>query len=444
MNHELNETHDVSRTSWVESARGHTVFPLQNLPFGVFSRDGGEPRGGVAIGHEILDLRAALDRGLFSGVAEQAARAASQSSLNDFMALGKAPRVALRKALFALLADGTPDSAEARKHAPALLHHASDCHVHLPARIGAYTDFYAGIHHAYNGGLRHKRPSPLLPNYKWVPVAYHSRASSVIASGTDVRRPNGQRKLPDEVAPTFGPCRKLDFELELGIWVGPGNTLGEPISIKRADDHLVGLCMLNDWTARDVQTWETQPLGPFLAKNFSTTISPWIVTMEALAPFRIAQPRRPEGDPRPLPYLWDDSDQAHGAFDIGIEALIRSDAMRRQNLPAHSLSVSNLRHLYWTVAQMVAHHTCNGCNLQAGDIFGSGTVSAPQRSGFGSLAELSDDGKTQFELPTGETRTFLQDGDELILRASARREGYATLGFGDCAGRVLPSVQYPE
>jgi fumarylacetoacetase len=258
-----------------------------------------------------------------------------------------------------------------------------------------------------------------------------------------VRRPNGQRKLPDEEAPTFGPCRKLDFELELGIWVGPGNTLGEPIPVRRAEDHLVGLCMLNDWTARDVQTWETQPLGPFLAKNFSTTISPWIVTMEALAPFRIAQPPRPDGDPQPLPYLWDDDDQAAGAFDIGIEALIRTEAMRTQSMPAHSLTVSNLRHLYWTVAQMVAHHTCNGCNLQAGDIFGSGTVSAPQRSGFGSLAELSDDGKTELQLPTGETRTFLQDGDELILRASAQREGCATLGFGDCAGRVLSSVQYP-
>jgi fumarylacetoacetase len=363
--------------------------------------------------------------------------------LNDFMALGEAPRVALRKALFALLADGTPEGAEARKHADALLHRASDCRVQLPAHIGAYTDFYAGIHHAYNGGLRHKRPSPLLPNYKWVPVAYHSRASSVIASGADVRRPNGQRRLPDEEAPTFGPCRKLDFELELGIWVGPGNRLGEPVPITRADDHLVGLCMLNDWSARDIQTWETQPLGPFLAKNFSTTISPWIVTMEALAPFRIAQPSRPEGDPRPLPYLWDDNDQAHGAFDIGIEALIRTEAMRKANMPAHSLTASNLRHLYWTVAQMVAHHTCNGCNLQAGDIFGSGTISAPQRSGFGSLAELSDDGKTQLQLPTGETRTFLQDGDELILRASAQRDGYATLGFGDCAGRVLPSAEYP-
>ncbi|HWI14727.1 MAG TPA: fumarylacetoacetase, partial [Burkholderiales bacterium] len=337
----LDETHDASRASWVESARGHTVFPLQNLPFGVFSRDGGEPRGGVAIGDDIFDLRAACELGLFAGLAAQAARAASGSALNEFMALGATPRIALRKALFALLDAGNPQSAAAREHGSALLHRAADCRLHLPARIGAYTDFYAGIHHAYNGGVRHKRPSPLLPNYKWVPVAYHSRASSVIVSGTAVRRPGGQRKLPDEQAPTFGPCRKLDFELELGIWIGPGNALGDPIPIARAADHIVGLCMLNDWSARDIQTWETQPLGPFLAKNFSTTVSPWIVTAEALAPFRIAQPARPEGDPRPLQYLWDEADQAHGAFDVRIEALIRTEAMRKANVPAHRLTVSN-------------------------------------------------------------------------------------------------------
>lgn len=432
-------THDASRQSWVASARAHPVFPLQNLPFGVFSPAGGEPRGGVAIGDEILDLKAAVQLGLLQDIAAQAATAASGPSLNPLLALGGAPRAALRKALFALLAEGTAEGEAARSHAGALLHRAAGCRLHLPAAIGAYTDFYAGIHHAWNGGLRHQRPSPLLPNYKWVPVAYHSRASSVIVSGADVRRPNGQRKLPAEDAPTFGPCRKLDFELELGIWVGPGNALGEPIPIAQAGDHVVGLCMLNDWSARDVQTWESQPLGPFLAKNFSTTISPWIVTAEALAPFRIAQPPRPEGDPQPLPYLWDETDQAGGAFDITIEALLSTAAMRERGIAPQRLTASNLRHLYWTPAQMVAHHTSGGCNLQPGDLFGSGTISAPERSGFGSFAELSDDGQTQLTLPGGETRTFLQDGDELILRARAEREGYATIGFGDCAGRVLPA-----
>jgi len=436
---QTDETHDASRQSWVASARAHPVFPLQNLPFGVFSPAGSEPRGGVAIGDEILDLKAVVQLGLLQGIAAQAAAAASGPSLNPLLALGGAPRAGLRKALFALLAEATVEGEAARSRAEPLLHRATCCRLHLPAAIGAYTDFYAGIHHAYNGGLRHKRPSPLLPNYKWVPVAYHSRASSVIVSGAGVRRPNGQRKLPAEDAPTFGPCRKLDFELELGIWVGPGNALGEPIPIGQAGDHVVGLCMLNDWSARDVQTWESQPLGPFLAKNFSTTVSPWIVTAEALAPFRIAQPPRAEGDPQPLPYLWDKTDQAGGAFDIAIEALLSTAAMRERGIAPHRLTASNLRHLYWTPAQMVAHHTSGGCNLQPGDLFGSGTISAPERAGFGSLAELSDDGQTQLTMPTGETRSFLQDGDELTLRARAEREGYATIGFGDCAGRVLPA-----
>jgi fumarylacetoacetase len=356
------------------------------------------------------------------------------------MAIGKAPRVALRKRLFALLAEGEA-SAPARALSATLLHRAEACAMHVPAAIGSYTDFFAGIHHAYNGGVRNKRNPPLLPNYKYVPVAYHSRASSIFVSDTPVRRPNGQRKRADEAAPTFGPSRNLDFELELGVWIGPGNRLGEPIPISRAGDHVVGLCMLNDWSARDIQSWEYQPLGPFLAKNFGTTISPWIVTVEALAPFRRAQPPRAEGDPQPLSYLWDESDQANGAFAIGLEVLIRSRAMREKGTPAHRLSASNVKHLYWTLAQMVAHHTCGGCNLQPGDIFGSGTLSAPERSGWGSFSELSEDGRTPIELPSGETRTFLQDGDELTLRACAEREGYAAIGFGDCAGVIQPALE---
>jgi fumarylacetoacetase len=438
----LDETHDAARRSWVDSANGDTVFPLQNLPLGVFTPPGGDdqgPRGGIAIGDRILDLRAVAGLDLFDGDAGAAVLAAAGSTLNPLLALGSVPRRALRAAVFALLSEGTETGNAARRKAGGLLHPAADCTLHLPARIGDYTDFYAGIHHAYNGGLRHKRPSPLLPNYKWVPVAYHSRASSVVVSGTPLNRPNGQRKLPDEEAPTFGPCRKLDFELELGAWIGPGNARGEPIPITNAGEHVAGLCMLNDWSARDIQGWEMQPLGPFLAKNFTTTVSPWIVTTEALLPYRIAQPPRPEGDPQPLPYLWDGRDQATGAYDIAIEALILTPAMRAQGTAPHPLNASNLRHLYWTLAQMVAHHTCGGCNLQPGDLFGSGTISAPDRSGYGSLAELSDDGRTQIVLPSGETRTFLQDGDELILRASARREGFATLGFGDCSGIIRPA-----
>lgn len=436
MSSSIDETHDKNRSSWVPSAEGHPQFPIQNLPFGIFSRQDGEPRGGVAIGDEIFDTKAAVESGLFAGASEQAAIAACGPTLNAFMALGRAPRAALRKRLSQLLAADSPERAKAERLASSLLHRSADCKLHLPAAVGAYTDFYAGIQHAYNGGVRAKRQPPLLPNYKYVPVAYHSRASSVVPSGTSIRRPNGQIKLgADE--PIFGPCRQLDFELELGIWIGPGNDLGDPIPIDRADEHIVGLCMLNDWSARDVQNWETLPLGPFLAKNFGTTVSPWVVTVEALAPFRRPQSPRPAGDPRPLPYLWDDDDQQQGAFDIIIEAYIATEAMRAKGLPPHRVTVSNLKHLYWTVAQMVAHHTCGGCNLRPGDLFGSGTISAPEPSGFGSMRELSQDGQSPLVLPTGETRSYIQDGDEVILRARAERDGFAPIGFGDCGGRVL-------
>jgi fumarylacetoacetase len=435
----LDETHDAGARSWIPSAQSHAVFPLQNLPFGVFSPPGEGPRGGVAIGDEIFDVKRALDAGLFPGPAEQAAQAASGPTLNPLMALGRQARVELRKRLFTLLCANSPASEQAQKLSAKLLHKASHCAMHVPAAIGSYTDFFAGIHHAYNGGVRNKRNPPLLANYKYVPVAYHSRASSIVVSGTPVRRPDGQRKRPDEAAPTFGPARNLDFELELGVWIGPGNALGEPIPISHAGEHVVGLCMLNDWSARDVQAWEYQPLGPFLSKNFETTISPWVVTMEALAPFTQAQPPRPEGDPKPLEYLWDEGDQAAGALDVAIEALIRTEAMRKVGAQPYRLSLSNVSHLYWTLAQMVAHHTCGGCNLQPGDIFGSGTISAPDRAGWGSLSELSEDGRMQIALPSGEKRTFLEDGDELILRARAERLGFASIGFGDCAGIVVPA-----
>jgi fumarylacetoacetase len=432
----LDETHDPKRTSWIASAQGHAEFPIQNLPLGIFSSPGTGPRAGIAIGESIFDVEAALAAGLFSGEAKRAAEAARGGTLNGLLALGGAARSALRRRVSALLAAEGGDRAAAEPLRDELIHAASACTLHLPAAIGAYTDFFAGIEHAANGGRRRGQNPPLAPNYKYVPVAYHSRASSIRPSGTALRRPQGQRLLGEAQVPQFGPCTKLDFELELGVWVGPGNALGEPIPIARAGEHVAGLGLLNDWSARDIQRWESAPLGPFLSKNFGTTVSPWIVTVEALAPFRIAQPERPAGDPRPLAYLWDEADQRAGAYDIDLEVLIATEAMRAKGMAPHRVSRSNTRHLYWTLAQMVAHHTCGGCNLAPGDLFGSGTISAPDPSGYGSMAELSYDGTRPFDLPSGEKRAFLEDGDEVIFRAHAQRAGCVSIGFGECSGRV--------
>jgi len=431
------ETHDPRRTSWVTSAQGHGEFPIQNLPFGVFSPAGGAPRGGVAIGDQILDLEAGLEAGLFSGEALVAAESAAGSTLNPLMALGKKPRLALRRRLSALLSADGPDRAKIEQRAAQLLHNAADCTLHLPAAIGSFTDFFAGIHHARNGGMRRDPNNPLNPNYKYVPVAYHSRASSVRPSGVPIRRPSGQRKAINDDAPSFGPTQKLDYELELAVWIGPGNELGQPIPIAEAGEHVFGLGLVNDWSARDVQGWESQPLGPFLAKNFGTTVSPWLITTEALAPFRIAQPPRPVGDPRPLPYLWDEADQQTGAFDIALEALLLSEGLRAKGLPPYPMSASNTTDLYWTLAQLVAHHTCGGCNLAPGDLFGTGTISGPTPEGYGSLMELSSDGQRPITLASGETRTFLENGDEVIFRAHCRKTGCAPIGFGECRTRVM-------
>jgi fumarylacetoacetase len=433
----INETHDPRRESWVASARGHSEFPVQNLPLGVFSRRDEAPRGGVAIGDMIFDVKAALAAGLFSGDAAVAAEAAAGPTLNPLMALGRGQRIALRRQLSALLSADNPAQAKVEALSTQLLHNAADCTMHLPATIGSYTDFFAGIHHARNGGMRRDPNNPLSPNYKYVPVAYHSRASSVRPSGVPIRRPSGQRKAANEDAPSFGPCRKLDYELELAVWIGPGNELGQPIPIGEAGDHLVGLGLFNDWSARDVQQWESQPLGPFLGKSFGSTVSPWIITAEALAPFRIAQPPRPAGDPRPLPHLWDDADQNEGAFDIALEALLMTEGLRAKGLPPHRMSVSNTADLYWTVAQMIAHHSSNGCNLFAGDLFGSGTISGASPEGYGSLMELSADGSREMALPSGETRTFLEDGDEVIFRAHCRKSGFVSIGFGECRARII-------
>jgi fumarylacetoacetase len=438
----IDETHDPKRQSWVASANGHGDFPLQNLPLGVFSPPGNNvpdarARGGIAIGDKIFDIKAALAAGLFSGEAEAAAKAAAGGSLNPLLALGAGPRRALRRQVFDLLASDGKNAAKARDLGQRILHDANVCAMHLPAKSASFTDFFAGIHHATNGGRRRNPNDPLGPNYKYVPVAYHSRASSLQPSGQPIRRPSGQRKLPEENAPSYGPCRKLDYELEVAIWVGPGNKQGEPIPISEAADHIAGLGFVNDWSARDIQQWESAPLGPFLGKSFGSTVSNWIVTAEALAPFRVAQPARPEGDPKPLPYLWDDADQRSGAFNIELEALTLTEAMRAKGMPPHRMSRSNTTDLYWTIAQFVAHHTCNGCNLEAGDLFGTGTISGPTPEGWGSLSELSRDGQQSNSLPSGETRTFLENGDEAIFRARASRAGFVSIGFGECRGRVV-------
>lgn len=423
--------------SWVASANGHRDFPLQNLPLGVFSINDSAPRAGVAIGEHIFDLQVALEAGLFDGVARSAVEAMRGGQLNAFFELGRAARVALRSRLLELFSEGSTLRGNIEAQGAKLLPLAADCQMHLPARISDYTDFYVGIEHAQNVGKLFRPDNPLLPNYKHVPIGYHGRASTVRASGTAVRRPKGQTLPAGQNEPTFGPCARLDYELELGIWIGPGNEMGEPIAIGDAAEHIAGFCLLNDWSARDIQAWEYQPLGPFLSKSFITSVSPWVVTAEALEPFRTAQPARPEGDPQPLPYLFDKRDQDGGAFDIELEVLLLTEAMREQNLPAHRLTLSNTRYMYWTVAQMVAHHSVNGCQLQAGDLFGSGTLSGPENGQFGSLLEITEGGKKPIELASGEVRKFLEDGDEIILRARCARDGHASIGFGECRGTVI-------
>jgi fumarylacetoacetase len=433
----VDETHDARRTSWIAAANGHPEFPIQNLPLGVFSTRGEAPRGGIAIGDAIFDLKAAAAAGLFSGAAAEAAEAATGATLNPLLALGSGPRTALRRRVSELLAADGAERVRVEQLSNKLLHRAADCALHLPAAIGDFTDFFAGIQHATNAGMRRRPEAPLMPNYKHVPVAYHSRASSVHASGAQIRRPRGQLMPAGATVPSYGPSAKLDIELEFGIWIGPGNALGEPISIARAAEHVAGFCLLNDWSARDIQEWEMAPLGPFLSKNFGTTVSPWVVTPEALAPFRQAQPPRPVGDPRPLPYLWDDADQAGGALNVELEVLVQTAAMRGKHLPPQRVSASNTRHLYWTVAQMVTHHTASGCNLAPGDLFGSGTISAPEPSGYGSMRELSQDGEKPIALASGEKRSFVEDGDEVIFRAHAVRAGCVAIGFGECRGRIV-------
>lgn len=430
---EIDETHDPARQSWVESANGHPDFPIQNLPLGVFSVAKGEPRIGVAIGDMILDLKEMCGAGLLD---KQWSLALGSGSLNAWFARGQADAIALRRRLSALLSnDGNRHEVE-----PHLVHSAKVA-MHLPCRIGDYTDFYVGIHHATNVGKQFRPDNPLLPNYKYVPIGYHGRASSVRVSGEPVVRPKGQRKPPEAEAPEYGPSRRLDYELELGIFVGKGNELGTTIPIAEAVGQIAGYCLLNDWSARDIQGWEYQPLGPFLAKNFLTSISPWVITPEALAPFRKPMPTRPNGDPEPLPYLFDPSDQAKGGLGIQLEVTLLTAKMRDAGLPPHVLSRGDASSaMYWSAAQIVTHHASNGCNLQPGDLIGTGTLSTAQSTGLGSLMEISAGGKAPIELPGGEKRSFLEDGDELTLTARCVSEGAVPIGFGSCTGRVLPAT----
>lgn len=425
MSPRTDETHDPSLRSWVESANGHPDFPIQNLPLGVFGASGVGRRIGIAIGDFILDLTQAADF-----LDEEWREDLSHPLLNAWLARGPADHTALRRRLSELLSDE-----RYRGDLEQALIGQSEATMYLPCLIGDYTDFYVGIHHATNVGKQFRPDNPLLPNYKYVPIGYHGRASSVRVSGEPVIRPNGQRKPPEAEVPEYGPSRRLDYELELGLWIGRGNDLGRPIPIGEADDHVAGYCLLNDWSARDLQAWEYQPLGPFLAKNFLSSVSPWVVSADALLPFRVAQPPRAKGDPEPLDYLRDEDETP--ALGLTIEALIRTAKMRDEGMEPHRLSHgSAATAMYWTAAQIVTHHSSNGCNLQPGDLIGTGTLSTDSGDGLGSLLEISRGGKEPVTLPTGETRSFLEDGDELILKAWAQAPGAVRIGLGECRGEV--------
>jgi fumarylacetoacetase len=418
----IDETHSPDLRSWVVSANDpQTDFPLQNLPFGRFRSPGAmQWHIGVAIGDQVLDLEAAgLD---------------DHGDMNRLMSAPISERRALRKAL----SEGLRSSSALEGAWRAALVPQSEIELGVPCRIGDYTDFYASIHHATTVGKQFRPDNPLLPNYKWVPIGYHGRASSIIASGQSFRRPVGQTKTADAVVPTLGPSQRLDFELELAAFVASANELGEPVSIEDAESHLFGIALFNDWSSRDIQGWEYQPLGPFLSKNFASTLSPWIVTMEALAPFRSTY-GRPECDPDPLPYLDSAANRSQGAIDVDLEVWLQTARMREAGEPGVRLMRSNFTDAYWTVAQLLTHHTVNGCNLQPGDVLGSGTLSGPGADQAGSLLELSQGGKVPLKLANGETRAFLEDGDTVILRGHCERAGARRIGFGECRGTVLPA-----
>jgi len=432
----MNATHDPERRSWVTSANhAGGAFPIQNLPFGVFE-SGGEPAIGVAIGDQILDLHGCYRAGLLASLPETAAEACAAATLNPLMALGSKCWSPLRAQLSDLLRADHPGASDNQRALAPFLLPMLEVTMLKPASIGNYTDFYASIDHATNVGRLFRPENPLLPNYKYVPIGYHGRASSICVSGKPVKRPAGQFLPLPGGPPHFALTQALDYELEVGFFVGPANQLGEAIAIDQAAAHLFGICLLNDWSARDIQSWEYQPLGPFLAKSFATTISPWIVTMEALAPFRRPAFARPPEDPSPLGYLNAEQDRLQGGIDLVLEVYLRSARMRAVGIDAVRLSRGNLGALYWTAAQLLTHHASNGCNLQPGDLLASGTVSGPEDSSRGCLLEITRRGLEPIALPTGELRGFLEDGDEITLRGYCEREGFVRIGLGECSGTI--------
>lgn len=441
--HALNATHDPALRSWVKSANTPGAeFPIQNLPFAVFSPDTAHLhhlRCGVGIGDQILDVGACGEL-MDDGLAQTAARACRASSLNDLMQLGPAAASALRRCLSQLLAAGSQD----RAAVAAALTPLSQVELHLPVRIGGYTDFYASVHHATNVGRLMRPDNPLLPNYKYIPIGYNGRANSVRVSGEPVRRPLGQTKQAADAAPVFGPSRRLDYEVELGLYIGAPSMHDVPVAVGRAWDHVFGFSLLNDWSARDIQSWEYQPLGPFLSKSFATTVSPWVVTAEALAPFRVPAFSRNAGDPQPLPHLFAGADQEAGGIDVVLEASLLTHLMAERDLNPICLSRSSTASLYWTFGQMVAHHTSNGCALDTGDLLGSGTVSGEGDGAQGALLELTVGGSKPLHVEaTGEQRSFLEDGDEVIFSGRCERAGFVPIGFGACRAAVLPAIAVP-
>ncbi len=434
----LDPSHDPAVQSWVASANDpDSDFPIQNLPLGTFRRRGSsdQPRIGAAIGTCLLDLRRATEVGALGGLETATRSALLGPDLGQLMALGRPAARLLRTALHHLL---RADSPLQRPPEECLLVIES-ADLLLPAAIGDYTDFYASIHHASNVGSMFRPDQPLLPNYKWVPIGYHGRASSIVPSGTPIKRPRGQLQTDPVPGPVLAATTALDYECEVAAWVGAGNQLGSSIALAEAEQHLFGLSLLNDWSARDIQRWEYQPLGPFLAKNFGTTISPWVVTLDALEPFRVPAAPRPEGDPAPLPYLDDPGNQSRGGIAINLSVELRTARMQDEGLPAHQLSCADFAAMYWTLGQLLTHHTSNGCNLRPADLLASGTVSGPTRDSRGCLLELTWRGTEPLTLPNGEIRRFLEDGDEVVLRGRCAREGFRAIGFGACAGRILPA-----
>ena len=436
MRTQTDETHDSERRSFVSTANDRLAdFPIQNLPFGIFSRGKDNRKSaGVAIGDQIFDLRAAFGLGLLS--VDIPENVFAEPTLNTLFALGCERLRELRKRTGDALDVGTGGE-KTRRSATDLLIPMAQCVMHRPTSVPNYTDFYAGIHHAKAAGALLTPENPLPANYKWVPIAYHGRASSVQVGGGMVRRPTGQRPPSvDGGPPGFGPCERLDFELEMGFYVAGGNRLGDSITVSQAQEQIIGYSLLNDWSARDVQRWEMYPLGPFLSKSFATSVSPWVVTADALAPFRVPAMKRPEGDPRPLKYLTDEYDQERGGLDIDFKVFLSTKTMRAANEPSSEILGSNASYLDWTPAQMLAHHTVNGCNLLSGDLIGTGTISGPTEAELSSMLELTLAGTRPITLPNGERRGFLLDGDEIRFEGRCTREGYVSIGFGACVGRI--------